>query len=64
MTNQAQPYATYGYPSMQPAYQEPPARAESSPSHNPYGQSSYQQYTQVRLQLEGNSYVVSYFNFC
>uniref|UniRef100_A0A671UTQ4 SEC24 homolog B, COPII coat complex component n=1 Tax=Sparus aurata TaxID=8175 RepID=A0A671UTQ4_SPAAU len=47
MTNQAAPYANYGYPNMQPAYQQgPPSHADSSPSHDLYGQSSYQQYSQ------------------
>lgn len=49
MTNQTTPYGSYGYPSMQPAYQQgPAAHADSSPSHDPYSQSSYNQYSQVR----------------
>ncbi|XP_031722794.1 protein transport protein Sec24B [Anarrhichthys ocellatus] len=47
MTNQAPPYASYGYPGMQPAYhQGPAALPESTPSQDPYGQSGYQQYSQ------------------
>ncbi|CAJ1059177.1 protein transport protein Sec24B isoform X2 [Xyrichtys novacula] len=47
MTNQAASYGSYGYSSMQPAYHQGPAsHADSSPSHDPYGQSSYQQYSQ------------------
>ncbi|XP_019110814.2 protein transport protein Sec24B isoform X3 [Larimichthys crocea] len=48
MTNQAAPYGNYGYPSMQPAYRQGPAasRTDSSPSHDPYSQSGYQQYSQ------------------
>ncbi|KAM8732735.1 protein transport protein Sec24B isoform 1-T1 [Acanthopagrus schlegelii] len=47
MTNQAAPYGNYGYPNMQPAYRQgPPSHADSSPSHDLYGQSSYQQYSQ------------------
>uniref|UniRef100_A0A7N6AU13 SEC24 homolog B, COPII coat complex component n=1 Tax=Anabas testudineus TaxID=64144 RepID=A0A7N6AU13_ANATE len=46
MTSQAQPYASHGYPSMQPAYQQGPTHTAPSPSHNLYGQSSYQQYSQ------------------
>lgn len=57
MTNQAAPYGNYGYPSMQPAYRQGPAasRTDSSPSHDPYSQSGYQQYSQVRPQLEANA---------
>ncbi|XP_078145358.1 protein transport protein Sec24B isoform X2 [Centroberyx gerrardi] len=47
MTSQAPPYSSYGYPSMQPAYQQGPAsHTDSSPSHGLYGQSGYQQYSQ------------------
>ncbi|XP_071362733.1 protein transport protein Sec24B isoform X2 [Trachinotus anak] len=47
MTNQAQSYGSYGYPSMQPAYRQGPAsRTDSSPAHDLHGQSSYQQYSQ------------------
>nr|XP_020493137.1 protein transport protein Sec24B-like isoform X2 [Labrus bergylta] len=47
MTNQAAPYGSYGYPNMQQGYHQGPAsHADSSPSHDPYGQSSYQQYSQ------------------
>lgn len=63
MTSQAQPYASHGYPSMQPAYQQGPTHTAPSPSHNLYGQSSYQQYSQVRLQLEVSTHLVSYLNF-
>lgn len=49
MTNQAQPYGSYGYPNMQPAYRQGPAsHADASPTHDLYGQASYQQYSQVR----------------
>uniref|UniRef100_A0A4W6CJY8 SEC24 homolog B, COPII coat complex component n=1 Tax=Lates calcarifer TaxID=8187 RepID=A0A4W6CJY8_LATCA len=47
MTNQAQPYGSYGYPNMQPAYRQGPAsHADASPTHDLYGQASYQQYSQ------------------
>ncbi|XP_035504996.1 protein transport protein Sec24B isoform X2 [Scophthalmus maximus] len=49
MTNQAQPYGSYGYPaSMQPAYpQGPTSHTDSSPAHDPYGPPpSYQQFSQ------------------
>ncbi|XP_029368766.1 protein transport protein Sec24B [Echeneis naucrates] len=47
MTNQAQSYSSYGYHTMQPAYRQGPAsRSDSSPSHDLYGQPSYQQYSQ------------------
>ncbi|XP_037635156.1 protein transport protein Sec24B isoform X2 [Sebastes umbrosus] len=47
MTNQAAPYSSYGYPSMQPDYgQGPASHGDSAPSDDPYGQSSYQQYSQ------------------
>ncbi|XP_054453497.1 protein transport protein Sec24B isoform X2 [Anoplopoma fimbria] len=47
MTNQVAPYGSYGYPDMPPAYHQGPASLiDSSPSHDPYGQSSYQQYAQ------------------
>ncbi|KAG7237145.1 hypothetical protein INR49_032761 [Caranx melampygus] len=47
VTNQAQSYGSYGYPSMQPAYRQGPAsHSDSSPTHDLYGQSSYQQYSQ------------------
>ncbi|XP_076005249.1 protein transport protein Sec24B isoform X2 [Genypterus blacodes] len=47
VTNQTPPYSSYGYSSMQPAYQQGPASCtDSSPSHGPYSQSNYQQYTQ------------------
>nr|XP_043896735.1 protein transport protein Sec24B isoform X2 [Solea senegalensis] len=46
MTNQAQPYGNYGYPSMQPAYLQGAApHTDSSPAHDLYGQ-SYQQSSQ------------------
>lgn len=60
VTNQSQPYASYGYPNVQPAYQQAQAHAESSPSHNLYSQPGYQQYTQVRMQLKGD--VLSFFS--
>ncbi|KAF3694218.1 Protein transport protein Sec24B [Channa argus] len=47
MTHQAQPYASHGYHTMQPAYrQEQASHPESSPSHNLYSQSGYQQLPQ------------------
>ncbi|XP_073343492.1 protein transport protein Sec24B isoform X2 [Pagrus major] len=47
MTNQAAPYGNYGYSNMQPAYRQgPPSHADSSPSHDLYSQSGYQQYSQ------------------
>lgn len=47
VTNQAQPYGSYGYPGTQSAYQQgPESHADASPSHELYGQSSYQQYSQ------------------
>ncbi|XP_076595160.1 protein transport protein Sec24B isoform X3 [Chaetodon auriga] len=47
MTNQAPPYGSYGYPSMQPAYRPgPPSHADASPSRDLYNQASYQQYSQ------------------
>ncbi|XP_068450570.1 protein transport protein Sec24B isoform X5 [Clinocottus analis] len=48
MTNQVAPYGNYGYPGMQPpAYHQGPASlTDSSPSRDPYAQSSYQQYSQ------------------
>ncbi|KAM9849631.1 protein transport protein Sec24B [Aulostomus maculatus] len=48
MTNQAPPYSSYGYPSVQPAYRQGLAsHTDSSPSLDLYGQPpSYQQYSQ------------------
>ncbi|XP_035982985.1 protein transport protein Sec24B [Fundulus heteroclitus] len=47
MTNQAPPFGSYGYQSMQPAYPHAPApHPDASPSHNVYGQPGYQQYSQ------------------
>ncbi|XP_059202347.1 protein transport protein Sec24B isoform X3 [Centropristis striata] len=47
MTNQAAPYGSYHYPSMQPAYQQGAAsHADASSTLDPYSQSSYQQYPQ------------------
>ncbi|XP_070818950.1 protein transport protein Sec24B isoform X3 [Chaetodon trifascialis] len=47
MTNQAPPYGSYAYPSMQPAYRPgPPSHADASPSRDLYNQTSYQQYSQ------------------
>ncbi|KAG7274243.1 hypothetical protein CRUP_035646 [Coryphaenoides rupestris] len=52
MTNHGPPYNNYGYPGMQPAYQQGPAsHVDSSPSHGLYGQQQqqqpgYQQYSQ------------------
>lgn len=55
MTNQTAPYGSYGYPSMQPAYQQGPAPhadPSSSSSQELYGQQTYNQFSQVRLRLE------------
>lgn len=53
VTNQTAPYGSYGYPSMQPAYQQGPApHADPSSSQELYGQPTYNQFSQVRLQLE------------
>ncbi|XP_033949101.1 protein transport protein Sec24B isoform X3 [Pseudochaenichthys georgianus] len=48
MTNQVAPYDHYGYPNMQPAYQQqgPAPATDSAPSLDPYGQPEYQQYSQ------------------
>lgn len=47
MSNQATPYGSYGYPSMQPAYRQGLAsHTDASPSRDLYGQSGYQQYSQ------------------
>ncbi|KAM6923524.1 protein transport protein Sec24B [Xenentodon cancila] len=47
MSDQSQPYSSYGYQSMQSAYQQGPApHTGASPSHNLYSQSGYQQYSQ------------------
>uniref|UniRef100_A0A673APS4 Protein transport protein Sec24B-like n=1 Tax=Sphaeramia orbicularis TaxID=375764 RepID=A0A673APS4_9TELE len=52
MSNQAPPYSSYGYPSMQPAYRQGPAsHTDSSPSQDLYSQSNYQQYSQVNNRL-------------
>ena len=48
MPNHSPPYNNYGYPGMQPAYQQGPAsHGDSSPSHALYGQQQPQQYAQV-----------------
>lgn len=53
MTDQSQPYSSYSYQSMQSAYQQGPAsHAGTSPTHNLYGQSAYQPYSQVRPQRD------------
>lgn len=53
MTNQTAPYGSYGYPSIQPAYQQGPAPHANPPSsQEPYGQHTYNQFPQVRLQLD------------
>ncbi|XP_030224960.1 protein transport protein Sec24B isoform X1 [Gadus morhua] len=47
MPNHSPPYNNYGYPGMQPAYQQGPAsHGDSSPSHALYGQQQPQQYAQ------------------
>ncbi|XP_047196609.1 protein transport protein Sec24B isoform X3 [Hippoglossus stenolepis] len=46
MSSQAQPYGSYGYSSMQPAYpQGPPSHPDSSPTHDQYDQSGYEHYS-------------------
>ncbi|CAB1325503.1 unnamed protein product [Coregonus sp. 'balchen'] len=46
ITKQAPPFG-YGYPSMQPAYQQRPSpRTDSSPSHGGYNQTGYQHLSQ------------------
>ncbi|XP_041696595.2 protein transport protein Sec24B isoform X2 [Coregonus clupeaformis] len=46
ITKQAPPFG-YGYPSMQPAYQQRPSpRTDSSPSHGGYNQTCYQHLSQ------------------
>lgn len=53
VTNQTTTYGSYGYPSMQPAYQQGPApHADPSPSQELYGQQAYNQFSQVRPRLE------------
>ncbi|KAK0138257.1 Protein transport protein Sec24B [Merluccius polli] len=49
MTNHGPPYNNYGYPGMQPTYQQgATSHVDSSPSHGLYGQQQpgYQQYSQ------------------
>ncbi|XP_015226359.1 PREDICTED: protein transport protein Sec24B-like isoform X2 [Cyprinodon variegatus] len=47
MTNQAPPFGSYSYQSMQSAYQHGPvAHPDASPSHGAYSQPGYQQYSQ------------------
>ncbi|KAM4586383.1 protein transport protein Sec24B isoform 2-T2 [Fundulus diaphanus] len=47
MTNQAPPFGSYSYQSMQSAYPHGPLpHPDASPSHNVYGQPGYQQYSQ------------------
>lgn len=47
MTNQAPPFGSYGYHSIQTAYQHGPVpQPNAPPSHNVYGQPGYQQYSQ------------------
>ncbi|XP_037531091.1 protein transport protein Sec24B [Nematolebias whitei] len=47
MSNQAQPYGSYGYQSIPPAYQQGPTQhADPPPAQNLYSQSGYQQYSQ------------------
>ena len=51
MPNHGPPYNNYGYPGMQPAYQQGPAPyVDSSPSHDLYGKQQPQQYAQVSQQ--------------
>lgn len=50
MTNQVASYGSYDYHNMQQAYgQGLASHSDSSPSHDPYGQTGYNQYSQVRL---------------
>lgn len=54
MTSQAPPFGSYGYHSIQTAYQQGPVpQPNASPSHNVYGQPGYQQYSQVRVNSLG-----------
>uniref|UniRef100_A0A3Q4HAR0 SEC24 homolog B, COPII coat complex component n=1 Tax=Neolamprologus brichardi TaxID=32507 RepID=A0A3Q4HAR0_NEOBR len=47
VTNQGQPYGSYGYHGMQSGYRQGPAsHTDASPSHDLYGQPNYQQYSQ------------------
>ncbi|KAK5615288.1 Protein transport protein Sec24B [Crenichthys baileyi] len=47
MTNQAPPFGSYSYHSMQSAYQHGPVPdSDASPSHNVHNQPGYQQYSQ------------------
>lgn len=49
VTNQTAPYGSYGYPSMQPGYRQAAAsHADPSSCHELYGQSAYNQFSQVR----------------
>ena len=51
LPNHGPPYNNYGYPGMQPAYQQGPAPyVDSSPSHDLYGKQQPQQYAQVSQQ--------------
>lgn len=60
MTNQTAPYGSYGYPNMQQGYgQGPPSQTDSSPSHDPYSQSSYNQYSQVSLIIDVYVYLAA-----
>lgn len=50
LTNQVVRYGSYDYHDMQQAAygQEAAPHGDSSPSHDPYGQTGYNQYSQVR----------------
>uniref|UniRef100_A0A8C5H3Y8 Protein transport protein Sec24B-like n=1 Tax=Gouania willdenowi TaxID=441366 RepID=A0A8C5H3Y8_GOUWI len=47
VSDQTHPYGSYGYPSMQPAYQQGPiSHVNASPARDPYSQPGYQPYSQ------------------
>lgn len=53
VTNPNAPYGSYGYPSMQPAHRQAPApHADPSSCQELYGPSTYNQFSQVRRELE------------
>lgn len=57
VTNPNAPYGSYGYPSMQPAHRQAPAsHADPSSCHELYGPSTYNQFSQVRLELESHDF--------
>lgn len=56
LTNEAQAYCNYGYPSMQ---QAPVSCPDSASPNAMYGQSSYQQFSQVRSKMFKNVLILS-----